>query len=50
MLVFQILSLPSHPTEAKYGFYYYLEDFKLGAYLIQETQSVWFMESDLNLT
>jgi len=45
--VFQILSLPSHPTEAKYGSKLDLvEDFKWGEYLIWETQSWWLWDSD----
>jgi hypothetical protein len=42
MLVFQIFNLPSHPTDAKNGAASPFDDFKLGEYLIQETQSMWF--------
>lgn len=50
MLVFQILSLPSHPTEAKKGGESPLEDFTMGEYLIQEIQSEWLLVSDSNLS
>jgi hypothetical protein len=39
MLVFQILSFPSHPTEAKYGAESPLVDLTIGEYLIHDTQS-----------
>ncbi len=49
-LVFQILSLPSHPTDAKYGSKVaLLWVFKRGLYLTQETHSVWLLTSLVNL-
>jgi hypothetical protein len=39
MFVFQILSLPSHPTDAKYGAESPLADLTIGEYLMHETQS-----------
>lgn len=48
--VFQIFSLPSHPTEAKYGSKVtLLQVLSKGEYLTWETHSVWLLVSLVNL-
>lgn len=49
-LVFQILILPSQPTLTKYGAKVLLVyAFNVGEYLMQLTQSVWLLDSLVNL-